>query len=61
MARLPWVRHMRRLHELHHRPELMRTRNFNIVFPLTDWLMGTLYWEPPAPPRLPRPPRPTES
>ena len=60
VARLPWVRHMRRLHELHHRPELMRTRNFNIVFPLTDWLMGTLHWEPPAHARHPRPPHPTD-
>jgi hypothetical protein len=37
---------MRRLHELHHRRELMQERNFNIVFPLTDYLFGTLYWEP---------------
>ncbi|CAD5110325.1 SRPBCC family protein [Zestomonas carbonaria] len=46
VARLPWIRQMRRLHELHHRRELMQTHNFNIVFPLTDWLRGTLYWEP---------------
>ena len=37
---------MRRLHELHHRRELMQERNFNIVFPLMDYLFGTLYWEP---------------
>lgn len=43
---LPWIRHMRRHHELHHRRELMRTHNFNIVFPLMDWLFGTLYREP---------------
>ncbi|KAF0865984.1 SRPBCC family protein [Pseudomonas sp. LD120] len=46
LARLPWVRQMRRLHELHHRRELMQTRNFNIVLPLMDWLFGTLYWPP---------------
>ncbi len=47
---LPWIRQMRRLHELHHRRELMQERNFNIVFPLMDYLFGTLYWEPvPAP------------
>ena len=46
IARLPWIRQMRRLHELHHRPELMQERNFNIVFPLMDYLFGTLYWEP---------------
>lgn len=46
IARLPWIRHMRRLHELHHRRDLMQTHNFNIVFPLMDWLYGSLYWEP---------------
>lgn len=46
VTRLPWIRQMRRLHELHHRRELMQERNFNIVFPLTDYLFGTLYWEP---------------
>ncbi|PTQ69123.1 SRPBCC family protein [Pseudomonas sp. GV071] len=44
---LPWVRQMRRLHELHHARELMHTHNFNIVFPLWDWIYGTLYWEAP--------------
>lgn len=46
LTRLPWIRQMRRLHELHHRRELMQERNFNIVFPLMDYLFGTLYWEP---------------
>lgn len=46
LAKLPWIRHMRRLHSLHHRRDLMQTRNFNIVFPLMDWLYGTFYWEP---------------
>ncbi|NUU36071.1 SRPBCC family protein [Pseudomonas sp. C2B4] len=46
LARLPWIRQMRRLHELHHRREMMQERNFNIVFPLMDYLFGTLYWEP---------------
>ena len=46
LTRLPWIRQMRRLHELHHRRELMQARNFNIVFPLMDYLFGTLYWEP---------------
>lgn len=45
VTRLPWIRQMRRLHELHHRRELMQARNFNIVFPLMDYLFGTLYWE----------------
>lgn len=45
VTRLPWVRHMRRLHELHHRRDRMQTHNFNIVFPLWDWIYGTLYWQ----------------
>lgn len=43
VAKLPWIRQMRRLHEQHHRRDLMQTHNFNIVFPLTDWVRGTLY------------------
>lgn len=45
LAKLPWIRHMRQLHRLHHRRTLMQSRNFNIVFPLMDWLHGTLHWE----------------
>lgn len=36
LSRPPWIRHMRRLHELHHRRELMQTHNFNLVFLLMD-------------------------
>ena len=46
LTKLPWIRHMRQLHRLHHRRELMQSRNFNLVFPLMDWLYGTLHWEP---------------
>ncbi|MGX0890852.1 hypothetical protein AB7M22_002860 [Pseudomonas sp. ADAK2 TE3594] len=57
LTRLPWIRQMRRLHELHHRRELMQERNFNIVFPLMDYLFGTLHWEPEqAPTHLTRTP-----
>jgi Fatty acid hydroxylase superfamily len=45
ISRLPWIRHMRRLHELHHRRDLMQAHNFNIVFPLMDYVFGTLHWE----------------
>jgi len=55
ITRLPWIRQMRRLHELHHRRELMQERNFNIVLPLMDYLFGTLYWEPE--PAIPQPTR----
>ncbi|MBV4458118.1 SRPBCC family protein [Pseudomonas sp. COR58] len=57
LARLPWIRQMHRLHELHHRRERMQERNFNIVLPLMDYLFGTLYWEPePAHTNEPRTP-----
>jgi hypothetical protein len=43
LACLPGVRQMRAHHERHHRRDLMQTHNFNIVFPLTDWLRGTRF------------------
>lgn len=46
LARLPWVRQMRRHHELHHRRGMMQTHNFNLVVPLMDWLHGTWHREP---------------
>lgn len=47
LVQLPWIGHMRRLHQLHHRRDLMRRYNFNLTFPLADWVLGTFYWEPP--------------
>lgn len=41
-AHLPGVRWLARLHRLHHTPALMMQRNFNLVFPLFDWIFGTL-------------------
>ncbi|MFZ5543235.1 MAG: sterol desaturase family protein [Pseudomonadota bacterium] len=41
-GRLPGVRWLARLHRLHHAPRHMQQRNFNLVFPLCDWLVGTL-------------------
>lgn len=38
LARMPWIRQMRQHHARHHRRELMQTHNFNLVFPLMDWL-----------------------
>ena len=43
LTRLPWIRQMRRLHELHHRRERMQERNFNIVFPLMDYLLSLIH------------------
>jgi hypothetical protein len=41
-ARLPVLRSLRRLHELHHDPGLMHRCNLNVTVPLWDWLRGTL-------------------
>lgn len=42
VARLPGVRWLARLHRLHHDPPHMLLCNFNLVFPLCDWVAGTL-------------------
>ena len=42
VTRLPGFRYMRAHHRAHHAPMRMHSMNFNIVFPLTDWLVGTL-------------------
>ena len=34
---------LRQHHATHHRPELMQTWNFNVNFPLWDWVRGTTY------------------
>lgn len=47
VARLPLVGRLKRLHQAHHDPRLMTRFNFNITYPLGDWLFGTLY-RPPA-------------
>ena len=39
--RLPFLKRMRRLHHLHHDTGLMASRNFNITYPIGDWLFGT--------------------
>lgn len=41
-ARLPVLRSLRRLHDLHHDPRLMHRYNLNVTVPLWDWLRGTL-------------------
>ena len=45
VARLSVMRQLRRHHEAHHDPSKMQRYNFNISFPLTDWLLGTR-WKP---------------
>ena len=43
LARLPGVSRLAWLHRAHHDPRLMASRNFNISYPLCDWLFGTLH------------------
>lgn len=43
LARLPGVAGLAWLHRAHHDPRLMASRNFNITYPLCDWLLGTLH------------------
>jgi len=44
-AKLPFMASLRRHHTIHHDRELMSRYNFNITYPLCDWLFGTLYKE----------------
>lgn len=41
LDRLPLVNTVRRMHVLHHNPEFMGTRNFNLTFPICDVIFGT--------------------
>ncbi|MFC6634762.1 sterol desaturase family protein [Microbulbifer taiwanensis] len=43
VGRLPGMATLRRLHTRHHDPRLMQCYNFNITYPIGDWLFGTLY------------------
>ena len=43
LARMPLIKRLRSMHHDHHRPELMARYNFNITYPIGDWLFGTLY------------------
>lgn len=42
IGRMSIVRCLRRLHTMHHDTALMTTQNFNITFPICDWLYGTI-------------------
>ncbi len=43
ISRQPFVAWLQTLHRNHHNKKLMTNYNFNVTFPITDWLMGTLY------------------
>lgn len=38
---MPLVNTVRRMHVLHHNPDFMHTRNFNLTFPICDAIFGT--------------------
>ncbi|WP_088329066.1 sterol desaturase family protein [Lacimicrobium sp. SS2-24] len=40
--RIPGMRRLRQLHQDHHRLDWMSQYNFNITYPIGDWLFGTL-------------------
>ncbi len=39
--RIPGMAWLRHHHALHHDPRLMSSKNFNVVFPMSDWLFKT--------------------
>jgi hypothetical protein len=45
IARLGWVARLARHHATHHDPTLMQKWNFNVTFPVWDWIRGTTYRE----------------
>lgn len=42
VSRLPFMARLKRLHTLHHDQAQMAHSNFNITYPIGDWLFGTL-------------------
>lgn len=46
---VPGLAAMAHLHRLHHHRDDMTAVNFNLTFPLTDYVMGTLRWTPRSP------------
>ncbi|MEE4329807.1 MAG: fatty acid hydroxylase family protein [Wenzhouxiangella sp.] len=41
ILRLPFLKTLRRQHHLHHRKSLMSHKNFNITYPIFDWVFDT--------------------
>jgi hypothetical protein len=52
LGRLPFISILRRHHQIHHTPVLMRRYNFNVTFPFWDIILGTSYNGKPLPPAL---------
>jgi hypothetical protein len=42
ISKLPVIRKLRELHLNHHNPKYMQKYNFNISYPIFDWVFGTL-------------------
>lgn len=51
LSRVPGIARLRRLHHIHHDPRLMTSRNFNITYPIGDWIFRTLHRAPSCPER----------
>jgi hypothetical protein len=45
IAQLPIIRALRVHHRIHHHRSLMHKYNFNITWPIADFLFGTIYWD----------------
>ncbi len=43
VMKIPGIKKVMALHQQHHKPELMAKYNFNITYPLGDWLFGTYH------------------
>jgi hypothetical protein len=41
VQRIPLVNTIRRHHIAHHAPDVMMARNFNLTYPIADWVFGT--------------------
>lgn len=46
VSKLPILRVLRAHHRTHHKLEIMSKYNFNITWPIADFVMGTIYREP---------------
>jgi hypothetical protein len=49
LLRLPFMRALRQHHKTHHNLRLMTRYNFNITFPIFDWIFRTTYAPPASP------------
>jgi len=43
ISRTPIIKRLRHHHQVHHNKALMNRYNFNVSYPLSDWIFGTTY------------------